>query len=572
MKRERRFLTEDVVLDTTQQEAPKISGYAAKFGVLSEDLGGFKERIDASAFDKCLKASPDICGTQNHDANFLLGRTTSGTMNVVADRIGLRYEIDPPDTTYARDLLVSLRRKDITKSSFGFICRKDKWTEENGQVIRTLLEVDCFDAGPVTYAAYSDATAQVRSLFPDAKGELPSEIKERIAEVRTGGGMVERRYHRVTSAIAGAKWAILPEKLETICALIDARANGQEATKEEIRAALQAAHSDAPTETGTVAVIPVYGTISQRMSMFDEFSGGTSCEAISNQLRTALADESVSSIVFDIDSPGGTVTGVPELAAEIIAARGTKPIIAVANGMAASAAYWIASAADKIVVTPSGEVGSVGVYCTHQDVSGAMDKAGVKITFIKAGTYKAEGNPYGPLSESTEAYIQDGVDKFYDMFTSAVAQGRGVTQDEVLAKFGQGRMVMAKDAVAAGMVDEIATLDQVLAGLASVNVPTVAVSDGPKDITAQADSKVAVGEDDPETCMCDCDECMDGDCEDCSNDDCEDPICDCGDGDDLGDDDGLGQASKVSVEAEDKGVEAFNYRSRLIKMQELLNR
>jgi signal peptide peptidase SppA len=224
--------------------------------------------------------------------------------------------------------------------------------------------------------------------------------------------------------------------------------------------------------------------------------------------------------VFDVDSPGGTVTGVPELAAEIFAARGKKPIVAVANGMAASAAIWLATAADQVVCIPSGEVGSIGVYCAHQDVSAAMEKAGVSITFIKAGKFKTEGNPYEPANAEYFAYQQKGVDDTYQDFLAAVAKGRGVSVEKVEADFGQGRMLSAKDALAAGLIDRIATLDEVVSELlgaeASVEPSVLIVQ--PADSGVEVVAEVVASTVDEE-CPCDCPECEDGDCEDCTGED-----------------------------------------------------
>jgi capsid assembly protease len=567
-KQERRFLKEPIAVSTSDTGKKQIKGYAARFSpVRSQDLGGFVETILPTAFDKCLATNPDIRALWNHSPDYVLGRTVAGTLELSVDEAGLKYTIDPPDTQVARDLMVSLGRKDVDQASFAFCAVKDSWKEEkDGTILRTLEEVDCFDISPVTYGAYLDATSQVRSLFPDAKGEVPEEITTKITETRAAH-KAEKRYRKVLSAVAGTKWAILPEKLETICALLAARSEGKSATKEEIQAALELRHQDAPVASGNVAVIPVYGVISQRMSAFDDISGGTSCEAISGAFKTALADPAVTSIVFDIDSPGGTVTGVPELAAEILAARGQKPIIAVANGMAASAAYWIASACDKLVVIPSGEVGSIGVYMTHQDVSAAMDKEGVKMTFIQAGKYKTDGNPYEALSDSARADMQDGVDKFYDMFTAGVAAGRGVSQGTVKADFGQGRMLLAKDAVAIGMADEVATLEEVITNLTTVDTPLEVAGSTSNNAAASAVVDTVAGTavaSNSNGCDCNCPECQNDDCGNCSNPDCDDP--DCEGCPNQGDDGSEEMKAKAAVE---DSVHATTYRRLKLKLASL---
>jgi ClpP class serine protease len=133
-----------------------------------------------------------------------------------------------------------------------------------------------------------------------------------------------------------------------------------------------------------------------------------------------------------------------------------------------AAAYWIASAADELVVTPSGQVGSIGVFAAHEDISKAAEMQGVKVTLISAGQYKTEGNPFEPLSAEARAAMQKDVNTFGDMFVNAVARNRGVGAYSVKAGFGQGRMVMAQDAVKASMADRVATLDETLARLLNV--------------------------------------------------------------------------------------------------------
>ncbi len=178
-----------------------------------------------------------------------------------------------------------------------------------------------------------------------------------------------------------------------------------------------------------------------------------------------MADPAVSAVVLNFDSPGGSVSGVPELAGDILKSRGQKPVVAIANHLCASAAYWIATAADEMVCTPSSECGSVGVLSAHQDLSGALEQAGIKTTLISAGKYKTEGAPFGPLGEEALAAIQARVDDYYGMFTAAVAKGRGVPVAQVRSGFGEGRVVGAKEAVAQGMADRIDILEGVVAEL-----------------------------------------------------------------------------------------------------------
>lgn len=275
------------------------------------------------------------------------------------------------------------------------------------------------------------------------------------------------KYHRIIQAAIETPWAILPSKLAQIQAFLQRKAHGEDIPEEEIRAAVgdEGQRAGAAVQRfGSVAVIPVLGTIAHRMEAFNSISspGGTSTNLLANRLRQAVADPQVSAIVLDVDSPGGAVAGVPEVADIIAELKQSKRIVAVANDMAASAAYWIAAAASEFVVTPSGQVGSIGVFMMHQDLSQMAEREGVKTTFIHAGPHKVEGNAFEPLSDEARAALQAKVDGYYDMFVKAVARGRGVPPAAVRDKFGGGRMLLAKDALAAGMVDRVETMDAVL--------------------------------------------------------------------------------------------------------------
>lgn len=267
--------------------------------------------------------------------------------------------------------------------------------------------------------------------------------------------------------VGSTPWAIVPDKLNAILDVLELRAAGVEKSDDEIQAVVAARRATTVAPSGSkIAVLPLFGTIAQRANMMSEYSGGTSCEQFGASFDAAMANSDVGSIVIDCDSPGGSVNGVPELAAKIRAARGTgKKIVAVANSLMASAAYWICAQADEIVVTPSGDVGSIGVFMCHTDWS-AMDAAdGVTRTLISAGKYKTEGNPYEPLSDDARAALQASVDEFYAMFTADVAAGRGVKVSAVENGYGEGRVLTASQAVKAGLADRIATLDEVLADL-----------------------------------------------------------------------------------------------------------
>jgi capsid assembly protease len=209
----------------------------------------------------------------------------------------------------------------------------------------------------------------------------------------------------------------------------------------------------------TVAVVPVIGTITQRGDYVNS-AYTRSAAGIASEVRAAVTDPSVDAVVLEVDSPGGSVFGVPEAWAAIKEARKTKPIVASANSQAASAAYYLASAADEIIVTPSGEVGSIGVYMLHVDASKALEQMGEKWTFISAGKYKVEGNPAEPLGAEAQAALQTDVNRYYDMFTWDVSKGRGVNVEKVRKGFGEGRMLGAEAAVKEGMANAVGTFDE----------------------------------------------------------------------------------------------------------------
>lgn len=272
-------------------------------------------------------------------------------------------------------------------------------------------------------------------------------------------------YLRIVQYAAGQLWAIHPAALEQIVEVLAFRAGGQAFGPEELAARLEAATRSTPATVPPgrgVGVIPIRGVIAHRMGSFDESSGGTSTEAVGRALDRLAADASIGTIVYDVDSPGGTVTGLQELGDRMFALRGQKRQIVQVNAMAASAAYWLASQADEIVAAPDAEVGSIGVYTMHRDLSKALEKEGIDLTVLSAGKYKTETLPFGPLTEEARAFIQGKVDDAYAQFTKTVARGRGVTPGDVRNGYGEGRVLLAREAKAAGLVDRIATMEDTL--------------------------------------------------------------------------------------------------------------
>src|SRR5262249_39956041 len=166
---------------------------------------------------------------------------------------------------------------------------------------------------------------------------------------------------------------------------------------------------------------------------------------------------------FDVDSPGGNVAGATEFAREVLAARAKKTVVAHANYLLASAAYWAMSGATEIVASPSAQVGAIGVLTLHNDISKMLEQMGIKREVLSAGKFKGEGMDGGPLSTEARAHIQDLIDGAYGRFIGDVAKGRGVTPADVRNGFGQGRALAVEAALATGLIDRVATLQDTLA-------------------------------------------------------------------------------------------------------------
>lgn len=258
-------------------------------------------------------------------------------------------------------------------------------------------------------------------------------------------------------------WAIRTGKLEEINAYIEARLKKPEQIKaldfeaKQANAKPEYVYDYDVLENGT-AVISVVGPISKRFNMLQAACGGVSTELLQNTIHKALADEKVNSLILDIESPGGEVDGTKELADFIYNSRGEKPIIAFCNGMMCSAAYWIGSAADKIVTTETGIIGHIGVVSAHYDISKAREMEGVKVTEIYAGKYKRIASSEKPLTAEGKEHLQNMVDDIYAIFVDSVARNRGVSVDEAL-KMADGKEYLGINALKVGLADKLGTLE-----------------------------------------------------------------------------------------------------------------
>lgn len=270
-----------------------------------------------------------------------------------------------------------------------------------------------------------------------------------------------------------APWAIRRDYLPQVLAGLQRGAQEDEAPAEP-----EPMEPDDLVE-GRIAVLPLTGILLQRPGLYFADGPVTYTELWGEVFDELVASPEVAGIVIDALTPGGIVYGTPELADKIYEARGTKPILAVSNALAASAGYWITTSADQLFVTPSGEVGSVGVYTMHMDWSKFLEDVGIDVTFIHAGEFKVEGNPFEPLGEEAREELQRYVDEAHDAFAQALARNRETDVETVLETFGRGRVITAATAVELGMADGVATLEQVVAEAARLaGVPPVPAVEG----------------------------------------------------------------------------------------------
>ena len=273
-----------------------------------------------------------------------------------------------------------------------------------------------------------------------------------------GDGVTNEAEPRRVSAfdlVASQPWAITPEMLETISSIARREGEGVQAVEARLGRPLQNARK--VTMRGDVAIVPVTGPVFRYANLMTEISGATSLEVLATDFTTALEDPAVSAIVLNMDSPGGQASGISEFAQMVRSA--TKPVIAYVDGNAASAAYWIASAADQVVISKTGMVGSIGAVLS---IAGGKAKDGpIEIVSAQSPKKRVDIN-----TDSGRAQIQTMIDNLAQVFIEDVAAFRGVTVDTVLADFGQGDMRMGQMAVDAGMADRVGTLEEVIAGLA----------------------------------------------------------------------------------------------------------
>jgi signal peptide peptidase SppA len=215
-----------------------------------------------------------------------------------------------------------------------------------------------------------------------------------------------------------------------------------------------------PSGTPGIAVIPVHGTLVKRTAGLDAASGLTSYTELAAMLDSALADPQVAGILLDIDSPGGEASGSFELARRVREASAVKPVWAVANDAAYSAAYAIGSAANRLIVSETGGVGSIGVIALHIDQSVKDANDGYRYTAVTAGTHKNDFSPHQPLTDEAKAELQAEVDRLYGLFVDHVAAMRTLATDDVRST--EAGLYFGANAITAGLADAVGTFESAL--------------------------------------------------------------------------------------------------------------
>jgi signal peptide peptidase SppA len=210
-------------------------------------------------------------------------------------------------------------------------------------------------------------------------------------------------------------------------------------------------------DSAGLAIVPIDGPMLKGESKY----GGANTLAIRRQVRMAAKDPDVKGIFLAIDSPGGTVAGTQELAADVADAGRAKPVFAHIDDLGASAAYWVASQAGRITASPTSEVGSIGVLAVVEDSSGMAEKKGIEVHVISTGPYKGAGVEGAPITKDQLAYMQDRVDAVHEHFLDAVAAGRGEPRKTVDG-WSSGKVWIAAEAARMGLIDEVMRMDEAL--------------------------------------------------------------------------------------------------------------
>ena len=273
-------------------------------------------------------------------------------------------------------------------------------------------------------------------------------------------------YPHLAGRLYGVPLLIHRPKLDTILSVLGPRIGLADCAAP---AAFAAVPRTAPTPTPGIAILPIHGTLVRRTVGLEADSGLLSYQAIQAGLASALADPGVAGILLDVDSPGGEAGGVFDLADLISAAASVKPVWAIANESAFSAAYALASAASRLVLTRTAGVGSVGVIAMHVDQSARDTQEGLKYTPVTAGAHKDDLSPHTPITDAARAVLQTEVDRLYGLFVETVASHGRLDADALRAT--EASLFFGDAAVTAGLADAVGTFDDTLAEMADFLTP-----------------------------------------------------------------------------------------------------
>ena len=260
-----------------------------------------------------------------------------------------------------------------------------------------------------------------------------------------------KTYDRIFAQLFSTPWLIEESWMLTLIEI--ARREGDfEALQTRLSDRMDATHD--MMVRGDVAHLPISGPIFPKANLFTQISGATSIDTLARDFQTALDDDAIEKIVLDIDSPGGAVTGINEMAEMIYAARDKKEIVSYVGGTGASAAYWLASAASNMVLDATARVGSIGVVVAYPSGS---DESRIEITNSASPNKRVDIN-----TKEGKGVVIEELDALADVFISSVAKYRGVTDQVVRKKFGRGGVLVGEQAVDVGMADQLGSFEQLL--------------------------------------------------------------------------------------------------------------
>ena len=264
---------------------------------------------------------------------------------------------------------------------------------------------------------------------------------------------------KIWNRLSGEPWAITESALQTILEIAARENESPQAVAAKLGRNLQNTYS--VMERDGVAIIPVTGPLFRYANLFTAISGASSYELIARDFTTALENPQIKGIILDIDSPGGEVNGVSELSNMVFAARGKKPVVAYASGDAASGAYWIASAADEIVVSETSALGSIGVVGMYQGKSGKSAEA------VEIVSSQSPHKRLDPTTDDGRSRLQTRIDSMADVFIETIARNRNVSAENVQNHYGGGDVMIGAKAVSAGLADRVGSLEGLIAELSS---------------------------------------------------------------------------------------------------------